>query len=162
MADSSLSLIVRMCEQAFEVGAWHGPTLYGSIRTLAPEQASWRPDPDRHSIHEIVVHCAYWKYRVWKLLTGSEMRFDEPGADEEDADWFGRYELDEDRWDADVARLRSWHARLLAALRMFDDDRLQDIAYKDYTFEDVLVGIASHDLYHAGQVRLLVKLQEDA
>lgn len=162
MTDPALRLLARTLEQAFEGKAWHGTTLYGSVRGLEPEGASWRPDGQRHSIHEIVVHCAYWKYRVWKLIADSEARFDEPGADEEDADWFDRDARDEDRWDDDVARLRSWHARLLAALRMFDADRLPAIAYKDYTFEDVLVGIAAHDVYHAGQIQLLRKLQETA
>jgi hypothetical protein len=49
-------------------------------------------------------------------------------------------------WKMDRALLRSQHARLVEAVR--------------YRFVDLLFGIASHDLYHVGQIQVLKRLYE--
>lgn len=158
MPDPRLDLLIVSLEQAFDRRAWHGTTLLGAIHTLSPQEAAWRPAPERHSIHELVVHAAYWKYRVWRHLSGdTESRFEEPGAD-----WFVRSGGDADRWGDDVGRLRAWHTRLLAAARLFDPERLDEEAYEGYTFADLMRGIAAHDAYHAGQIGLLKQLASPA
>ncbi len=158
MTDPRIELHLAALEQAFERRAWHGATLLGSLRGLTPEEATWRPAPGRHSIHELVVHAAYWKYRVWRYLTGDkEAHFDEKGAD-----WFARTPDDAERWADDVGRLRAWHSRLVAATRAFSADRLEEEAYDGFTFADVLRGMAAHDAYHAGQIGLLKRLQTGA
>lgn len=157
MTDPRLDVLLNGLEQAFERRAWHGTTLLGAIHTLSPQDVAWRPAPERHSIHELVVHAAYWKYRVWRHLTDdSESRFEEAGAD-----WFARHEEDAARWGDDVGRLKAWHARVVAAARLFDPARLGEEAYDGYTYEDLLRGIAAHDLYHAGQIALLKRLYPD-
>ncbi|MEX0747038.1 MAG: DinB family protein [Rhodothermales bacterium] len=40
-----------------------------SIRGVTVEEAVRRPHPDRHNIWELIVHAAYWKYRVCARLT---------------------------------------------------------------------------------------------
>ena len=39
--------------------------------TSCPQEPSWRPGEGLHNIWEIVVHAAYWKYVVWRRLTGA-------------------------------------------------------------------------------------------
>src|SRR4249919_4277847 len=65
-------LLLNALDQAYRRQSWHGTNLRGSIRGLSPERAARRPGPGRHNIWELVVHCAYWKYAVWRRLTGSE------------------------------------------------------------------------------------------
>ena len=41
-------------------------------RRSTAEEAAWRPGPGRHSVWELVVHAAYWKYAVRRRLTGEK------------------------------------------------------------------------------------------
>ena len=69
-AMSNRDLFLRMLDDAYQRKAWHGPNLRGSLRGVTADQALWRPAPGRHSIGELAVHCAYWKYAVRRRLTG--------------------------------------------------------------------------------------------
>jgi hypothetical protein len=61
---------LSIIDQAYNRRSWHGTNLRGSIRGVSARQAAWRPAPGGHNIWELVVHAAYWKYAVWRQLTG--------------------------------------------------------------------------------------------
>ena len=109
------------------------------------------------------MHAAYWKYRAWRDLTlalGGEAH----GFGVKGSDWFERPEggaPTEEAWRGDLEFLRAWHGRLLEAVRVFPESRLDDqVRTSRRTYADVVMGAASHDVYHAGQIRLLLRLQE--
>jgi uncharacterized damage-inducible protein DinB len=149
---------LELIDEAFEKKAWHGPNLRGTIRGLSAAEAAWRPGPGRHSVWELVVHAAYWKYAVRRRLTGEKRgSFALSGSN-----WFARPDAaDEAAWSADVRLLGEEHRKLrrvVAALR--DRDLDQPAAGQRATTVRVLVrGIAAHDLYHAGQIQLLKRLR---
>lgn len=62
--------LLSIIDQAYNRRSWHGTNLRGSIRGVSARQAAWRPAPGGHNIWELVVHAAYWKYAVWRQLTG--------------------------------------------------------------------------------------------
>jgi uncharacterized damage-inducible protein DinB len=151
---SPIDLLLTQLDQAYDTRSWHGTNLRGSIRGLAPEQAAWRPSPGRHSIHEEVVHCAYWKYAATRRLTGEK----KGGFPLEGSNWFDRDGADAARWKADVRLLEACHRRLrgkVAALEPRDLDR----RVGSVTLQFLVSGIVAHDLYHAGQIQLLKRLQ---
>src|SRR6186713_2334536 len=81
--------LLAIIDQAYDHRSWHGTNLRGSIRGLSPQQAAWRPGASRHNIWEIVVHAAYWKYAVWRRLTGAGRgSFPLKGSN-----WFARPEI---------------------------------------------------------------------
>src|SRR5579871_3439658 len=94
-----LQLLLDQLDQAFNKRSWHGPNLRGSIRGLDASTAAWRPGKDRHSIGEIVVHAAYWKYAVRRRLLGEKRgSFPEKGSN-----WFPRPQvLSEAAWQQDI------------------------------------------------------------
>ena len=67
---------------------------------------------------------------------------------------------DAKHWKLDRALLRQEHARLVDAVKAFDPGRLDRPAPGSgaHRFVDLMFGIASHDLYHVGQVQLLKRL----
>ena len=70
--DPRIALLLDNLDDAYNKTAWHGPNLRGAIRGVPVAQAVWRPHPKRHSIAEITVHAAYWKYAVRRRLRGDK------------------------------------------------------------------------------------------
>jgi len=157
MANPELRLILRSIDQAFDHRAWHGTNLRGSVRRVTPEEAAFRPEPGRHNIWELVLHCAYWKYAVRRRLTGEKRGsfplegsnfFSRPGAD-----------ASQQAWKRDVLLLDETHAALRSAVAALPASRLDEIpSGSKVATRDILLGIAAHDLYHAGQIQLLKRL----
>jgi hypothetical protein len=150
-------LLLRLLDEAYEKKAWHGPNLRGSIRGLTAPQAGWRPRPDRHSIADIVVHAAYWKYAVRRRLCGDKRgSFPLKGSN-----WFALpAPLEETAWRRYVALLEAEHRALRAAVAELPAGALhQKPAGSKVSQLPLITGIAAHDLYHTGQIQLLKRLQ---
>ena len=157
MADREVQAALGLIDEAFEKKAWHGPSLKGTIRGLSAAEAAWRPGPGRHSVWELVVHAAYWKYAVRRRLSG-----DKRGSFAlEGSNWFVRPDAaDHAAWRADVRLLVDEHRKLRAEIAKLKDRDLDRRSAGVKTTPRVLVrGIAAHDLYHAGQIQLLKRLR---
>jgi uncharacterized damage-inducible protein DinB len=153
---SELDLLLRIIDEGFEKKAWHGPNLRGSIRGLTAHQAAWRPAPGRHNIWEIVVHAAYWKYAVRRRILGEKRgSFPVKGSN-----WFRRpLNPDEQAWREDVELLVRQHQEMRAAIEGIGS-RLNTTRPGSRTSNATLIyGIAAHDVYHAGQIQVLKRLQ---
>jgi hypothetical protein len=147
-------LLLDLLDEAYDRQSWHGPNLRGSIRGLAAAQVDWRPAPGRHSIRELILHAAYWKYAVRRRLNGDlEARFVLAGNN-----WI---KADPARnWKLDLKLLAAEHKALRSAVERFPAARLNRPLLKNGKSAAYLVrGIAVHDLYHAGQIQLLKRLQ---
>ena len=152
-----LEVLLHLIDEAYARQAWHGPNLRGSIRGLDEREAAWRPAPSRHSIWEIVVHAAYWKYAVRRRILGEKRgSFPLPGSN-----WFTRPDRKSGRsWKDDVALLEDGHRKLRAAVAALDDSDLMKPPPKaKVTALRLVAGIAAHDIYHAGQIQLLKRLR---
>lgn len=151
-----IPLLLEIVDQAFDRRAWHGTALWGSIRGVTPRQALWRPAASRHNIWEVVLHTAYWKYIVRRrLLQDPELRFPRPGAN------WPRLPARPDAaaWKRDVALLKQEHRLLRTAIARFPAARLRRKGWRSsWSNIQHIYGIASHDLYHAGQIQLLKRL----
>jgi hypothetical protein len=156
---SEMRQLVAIIDQAYDQRSWHGTNLRGSIRGLSARGAGWRPQPGRHNIWEIVVHAAYWKYVVHRRLTGQPRgSFRLTGSN-----WFLRPPDGALReWRADVALLDEAHRSMRRAIAVFPSRRLHHRNGRTETNFSLIAGAAAHDLYHAGQIQLLKRLQSGA
>ena len=152
-----IQLLLRELDQAYDKKAWHGTTLRGSLRGLTVKEARWRPARGRHNIWELVLHAAYWKYIVLRKLSGdSELKFPRPGSN------FPRLpkKTDSKAWAKDIRLLQEQHDLLRKTVENFAASRLHLHPQKSiWSNVDHIHGIAAHDLYHAGQIQLLKRLQ---
>jgi hypothetical protein len=154
-----IRLLLTILDQAYNRKSWHGTNLRGSIRGLSMEQAAWRPTPGRHNIWELVVHAAYWKYAVWRRLTGSRRgSFPYQGSN-----WFERpHAATQAAWREDVVLLDRMHAELRRAVeRLSVRDLDRKAAGRPTSHVFVVTGAAAHDLYHAGQIQVLKRLMRE-
>jgi hypothetical protein len=156
MPNREIEPLLQLLDEAYSRAAWHGPNLRGSIRGLAAHEAAWRPKAERHNIWEIVVHAAYWKYTVRRRLLGEKRgSFSLQGSN-----WFLRpLDRSEKAWRADVCLLGREHRRLRAAVTALPREYLDRPSRGSKTLaRRLIVGIALHDVYHAGQIQLIKKL----
>lgn len=157
--DPRIAMLLDGLDEAFDRRSWHGTNLRGSLRGLPANAAGWRPGPKRHNIWEIAVHAAYWKYVIWRKLTGAARG----SFPLEGSNWFARPDLgqakDASAWAADVKLLVVQHRRLREAVEALDPETLARPMAKSLHAPAFLVrGVAAHDLYHAGQIQLLKRL----
>ena len=146
-------LLVQIIDSGYDRKAWHGPNLRQSLRGVTARDAAWRPGPHRHNIWEIAVHCSYWKYVVRRKLTG-----DPRGSFSlEGSNWFKRpLAATEKAWREDRELLKREHHQLREAVRGILPTEARELPWS------ILYGVAFHDIYHAGQIRLLRRLQARA
>lgn len=146
-------LLLALLDEAFDRKSWHGTNLRGSLRGLTATQAAWRPAPGKHSIAEIAVHCAYWKYSVRRRLRGEKRgSFALKGNN-----WFdlGR-PLSEATWRQSLRLLLREHDALRAAVAELTPAQLTGRPRDSQVSTAMLVrGVALHDVYHAGQIQLI-------
>lgn len=145
------AIILALLDEAFQKKTWHGPNLRQAMKGVTAKQAAWRPAPGRHNIWEEVLHAAYWKYAVRRQIEGGKRgSFALKGSN-----FFARPQkgkATEAAWRADRAILENQHRELVEAARKV----LKSPAAGKYL--PMLYGVAFHDIYHAGQIRLLRRL----
>ncbi len=146
-------LVLKLFEEAYAKKTWHGPNLRQAIRGVSAEEAAWRPGPGRHNIWEDTVHAAYWKYAVRRRIEkGKRGSFVLKGSN-----FFPRPEegkASEAAWRADKELLEREHRALRAAIEgVLGTPR-------EAKFLREIYGVALHDVYHAGQIRLLRRLMD--
>ncbi len=154
MKSAEMDLLWSAINEGYQTPAWHGPNLKDALEGISPEEAAFRPTAGRHNIQELIVHSAYWKRQVRNRISGGGEPFPESGSD-----WFPRTSPDPDALAADLERLEAEHVALLEAVDSLPPERLEDLVSADQgTFRRSILGVAFHDVYHAGQIMILRKL----
>jgi len=136
---------------AFEANGWHGPTVRGSVRGVTAREADRKPGRAHHSIHEFVDHIAYWEATVLR-------RYFVPAAPRQGR---GDWRPPAGTLAESIERMESVHravVKAVSALRDQDLDRKVKTPSGPRPLVEVLHGLAAHDAYHAGQIRLTRKL----
>ena len=151
-ASTETRLLLDALDRAFDHASWHGPNLRGALRGLSHRAAARRPAQGRNSVWELAVHCANWKYAVTRRLTDAKRG----GFPLEGSNWFTREASGGAAlWKKDLALLDAQHRELRAAVEEFPARRWGSKARGKHSYRDLVLGVAAHDLYHAGQVRLI-------
>ncbi len=133
---------------AFESGGWHGPTVLEVIDGVDAALADRRLPGASHSIHALLEHIAYWKRVCASRASGGTV------PEPHDKDWAKPRRT----WEETVAHAKASHEALLhvvASLREKDLDAPVATSEGSRPLHVVLHGVVAHDVYHAGQIRLL-------
>ncbi len=150
------TLLAALLEDSYRRRPWQGPSLRGSLRGVSAAEAAWRPAGGRHGIWEVTLHAAYWKYAVRRMLTGEKRgSFPRKGSN-----WFAPPASPTDKeWREILALLDDEHRMLAeAAGRLSPTELSKRPRGSSRTTANLLYGVASHDVYHTGQIQLLKRL----
>ena len=152
-----ITQLLRMLDEAYDHEAWHGPNLRSSLNRLTLQQALFRPTEKHRNLWELILHCAYWKYAVRRKLRGDARgSFALKGSN-----WFPQPDdLSERDWKLNVDILCQEHVALRTAVAGLNPaNLLRQAPNSSYTYTFLVQGAAAHDLYHAGQIQVLKRLQ---
>ena len=156
IAVSESGRVADQLQRAFYGSAWHGPAVFELLRDVDAATAAAKPLPDVHSIWELVLHIAAWDRAGLRRLGGEKCQLKAAAN-------FPRVPVaTESAWREAVAAVKRTHDTLVETVAGLPDKRLRDqVPGKRYDFYHMLHGIAQHELYHAGQIAILKKIQED-
>lgn len=158
----SAPLIARTLRENFDGGAWHGPSVQTALAAVDAGLARWRPAPRRNCIWDITLHLAYTRFIMVRRLTRAPyQRFPRALAHS----WWPALppRRSDAAWEEDVTLLRAWHALLLEVVAHAPARVLRSTRPgQRRTLADEVLGVATHDAYHAGQIQLLRRLQGGA
>lgn len=149
-------VLPRILEESYGPGAWHGADLKAALADVGLELAFWQPAPGRHNIAEIAIHHAFYVHSVRERLLGTAA---EPFLLEGE-DWFGLDGQTGLGWPEVQAAVETQQLRLVEVLAEIASGRVQSPLSGSERF-DLVLGIACHGVYHAGQVQLIKRLYSE-
>ena len=145
-ATATTTDLVRIADEGYGPGAWHGNDLKAALADVTPDLAYWRPAKGRHNIAEIALHHAWVARSVRGKLIGKEPeKFVLEGED-----WFPVDSAKVLSWKRVVETMESEQRKLRAAIAALpaDSDHLP-----------LVLGTTCHAIYHAGQIQLIKALR---
>ena len=151
---SEPALIAEQLRRAFEGDAWHGPAVLELLQDVDAATAAAKPVPDVHSIWELVLHIAVWDGVACRRMAGEKCQ------PEGTANFPLVPKPTEAAWRKAVAHAKRAHDVLVKTVAGLPESRLRDrVPGKRYDFYHMLHGVAQHELYHAGQIAILKKIE---
>jgi uncharacterized damage-inducible protein DinB len=157
---SEIEHLIAELSHAHAGDPWHGPSRAAVLENVGWDDAASRPPGDAHSIWELVLHMTAWTREVARRLRDGVARSPELG------DWPPVPEPSATAWSEARSALDRAHADLIASLRTFPEERLDERvgAERDaplgagVSYRAMLHGIAQHDAYHSGQIAILARI----
>ena len=146
----------RVLREGYGPGAWHGADLKAALEDVTAEIAFWRPSPARHNIAEIALHHAYCARNVRAKLAGTTP---EPFVLSGD-DWFPVDDHHTLSWKRVLATVEREQQQLADVVAKVEAGTVNSPVAEDERF-DLVLGITSHAIYHAGQIQLIKRLRSD-
>lgn len=145
-----------LLESLFNGQPWLDETFLKKTHTLSSTQAFQRPYPSVHSVAEILSHMIAWRQVLIERLEGNYAYQIHMQSSQ---DWPSVQQLQVLGWDALLQQLADNQARLIELLTQQSDEVLA-IPYNEqgHTFDYLINGIIQHDLYHLGQIGLVISM----
>lgn len=115
-----------------------------ALGDLTLEQAAWKPDPDRHSIWQIVNHMVFWHTYALDRARGGPILAQ---AEIESRNWPEPDTISEDAWRRAIETYNGMHRDVVRAI--------EDPEFKIESIPNML----THTAYHTGQIMQLRAMQ---
>ena len=158
-------LIENIIEQLTEIQEgklWIGTNYNGRLNQVEDDSVFIRPIENLHSVAEIISHLTMWrKETILKINTGKGSK-----TDDCEENWLTNDKLKIIGWERIKADYRISLSGLIESLRGKEDkflnEKYYDTDFKDYyEYKFVINGMLHHDLYHLGQIGIIIKFLKE-
>lgn len=135
-----------------------GENYEAKLNRLKGNEPFTRPEPGLHSAAEIVAHLTAWRRdALLKIETGKGRL-----RDSDNENWPPVTELQKKGWNTLLEEFDQSLEAVLDLLRQRDDAFLEQTYYDqdyggEYAYSYLVQGLLHHDLYHLGQLGLILK-----
>jgi len=153
-----LEYIIKQLENNQTGKEWIGATYESKLKNIDEENAFIRPDYDLHSVAEIISHLTTWqKETILKIKTGKGSL-----TDDCEENWYSNKQLKEKTWATIWNEYQTSLATLISLLKTKEDSFLKEEYYDsdfkgNYPYSFVINGMLHHNIYHLGQLGIIVK-----
>ncbi|KZS41102.1 hypothetical protein AWE51_23400 [Aquimarina aggregata] len=137
---------------------WIGSSYTSKLNSIDNSLVFKRPIKDMHSIAEIISHLTLWRNEaLLKIKTGTGSK-----TDDCEENWLTNSKLQDKGWDTIKTEYDNTLTELITLLKEKDDSFLKkeyyDTDFKgNYEYSFLLNGMLQHDIYHLGQLGLIIK-----
>jgi hypothetical protein len=146
---------IKQLKQLYNGGSWQGESFKEKLKPINEKKAFARPLPDIHSVAELVWHCIYWRTTLIKNMQGEKGYRD---ATVDQLNFLPLDELQSKGWKNLRNELEQSQQILIELLSVQTDSFLLTEFKKDHLFESLVEGIIHHDIYHLGQLGIVIKM----
>ena len=156
---TAITNLARKLESVYNGQPWYGESLLQKLERVSPAEAFAVPVPGVHNIAQIVAHLTGWRRVLSERLKGNmEYQLDV----DSDADWAPVSALQQKGWSTILTELAENQRELLALLSAGTDELLDRVYSGTRTYRSFIEGIIQHDIYHTGQIGLLMSANKNA
>jgi Protein of unknown function (DUF664). len=153
--EADRATILTALNESYAGPAWHGPSVRESLDGVTAQRASRKLSASRNSIWDLVLHLAHGRHLLIERI-GAEPEPSFPRAIREPWWPVSPTDTSDAAWQADVTLLDGYHTMLMDAVRAASPAQLERVPERsEHAVVRQLIGMALHDTYHAGQIRLL-------
>ncbi|HRI60209.1 MAG TPA: DinB family protein [Saprospiraceae bacterium] len=128
------------------------------LELIGPEAAFATPVPGVHSVAQLTAHILIWRHALAERLKGNS---DFKVEIDSETDWQPQPTLQAKGWDTILSELAENQRELIALLSAETDELLARTFDGKHTFRSLLEGIIQHDIYHTGQIGLVISLMKE-
>jgi uncharacterized damage-inducible protein DinB/heme-degrading monooxygenase HmoA len=146
---------IRQLERTHHGKNWLDENFAEKLKSVTEAEAFEAPVPGVHSVAEILWHCIYWRTVLIQHLRGNTTYRDET------VDQFNFLPMEELRKKGWAGMQREMDETQSSLIQLMGEktDRFLEREYKPgYTYEYIVEGIIQHDIYHLGQIGLVLKI----
>lgn len=161
------TMIKHLVEQLIEVQKgklWIGSSYDSKLNQIEDNLVFKRPVKVLHSIAEIMSHLTFWRNEaILKIKTGKGSK-----TDDCEENWLTNDQLKIKGWVKIKSEYDNSLSELIALLEEKDDEFLNEKYYDtdfkgNYKYSFLINGMLHHDIYHLGQLGIIIKfLREKA
>jgi uncharacterized damage-inducible protein DinB len=147
--------LTRQLAESIDGEPWIDETFSKKLTGLTEQQAFTRPTPSVHSVAEIVSHLLEWRVSVLSILKGGSrtITMDSP------TNWKSNDILRQEGWGSLKEKFFRSQQDVIDFLNQQKDDYLQQADSKEnHSYLYYTEGLIHHDMYHLGQIGLVIKM----
>jgi len=150
--------IIQQLENVQNGKLWIGSNYSSKLDQVDEHSVFIRPQENLHSVAEIISHLTLWrKETILKIKTGRGSK-----TDDCEENWLSNDRLKVVGWNEIKSEYDSTLTELIGLLNSKEDEFLNELYYDtdfkgDYEYSFVINGMLHHDIYHLGQLGIVIK-----